>query len=150
MTKGRKTGGRNFQKGVQTYFSKLSEEDKQLRAMTRTLGKTVIARNALLNYKELKEKLKNDYDDLTCIELLVCRCLQKAIDESDTIKLDWFFKTWFGKDKEKIQEEKRITIKIEDQNGNAIGTQDLKNCSTEALKAIVEGILLSGVNNESD
>lgn len=148
MAKGRKTGGRNFQKGVQTYFGKLTEEDKELRKMSRDLAKNVIARNALTTLPELEYKLKNEIEEIPCLELLVMRCLQKAIKDQDFYKLDWFWKTWFGPHSERRVEEKKITIKLEDQNGNQIETNNLDKFSNKALKQIVDGMLIQDEQKE--
>jgi hypothetical protein len=141
MTRGRKTGGRNFQKGVQTYFSKLSEEDKELRKMTRGHAKTVIARNALMTLPELETKLHDEIESTPCIELLVMKCLQKAIKESDTIKLDWFFKNWFGNLKENKYEERKVVVRIEDQSGNSLDLKDMSKLDNTTLRQVVDAMV---------
>jgi len=141
MAKGKKTGGRNFQKGVQTFFSKLTEEEKLLRKLSRESFKNIIARNCLLTTTELQEKIITQQDSLPAVEIMVINILLSAIYSKDEKKMEALMLRCIGKSRDIVHEKKSITVTILDSKGKEITNDKLEELDTGNLKLIVDAML---------
>lgn len=143
MAKGKKTGGRNFQKGVQNYFSQLTDEDKALRKLSRESFKTIVARNFMKTLAELEEIVdENDRNStVPAGELLVINVLISAIKTKDEKKMEALLLRSIGKTREVVSEDRRVTIKITDQHGQEITMNQMEKMDNQSLKQIVDSML---------
>ena len=92
MAYGRKTGGRNFEKGhkLAKGTPKLSDEQRLLRkALNELHGKLLIVKYCIKSHAELKQFIKNP--NATCLELMIARMIERAISKAEVQYLNWIY-----------------------------------------------------------
>ena len=92
MAVGVKTGGKNFKKGhkLATGRPKMSEEQRELRRTLEKLnGKLLLAKHCIRNIAELKAFIKRT--DVSCIELMLARMVERAISKAEVQYLNWIY-----------------------------------------------------------
>ena len=92
MAYGRKTGGRNFEKGhkLSKGQPKLSEEQIEIRRTLEQLnGKLLLAKYCIKSHAELKEFIKDP--DATCLELMIAKMIERAISKAEVQYLNWIY-----------------------------------------------------------
>lgn len=102
MAKGRKTGGRNFEKGHQFNkgVEKITSDDKQARELS-TLEFMRIANKYLnSNLTELKQSMV--HPDTTALEIIVIKIMVKAAEHGDQNRLEFILNRVLGKVPDKI------------------------------------------------
>lgn len=104
MAKGKKTGGKDFQKGVCTNPNgrpPIPEEIKEARKLTQVEFERVANRFLYINRDELKSVLADP--STTVLEKLVGKIIDRAITDSSLIHLSFFLDRLVGKLPDKLE-----------------------------------------------
>ena len=122
---GGKTGGKNFAKGNQ--YGKatsvyLTPEERKVVKLTKTAFKKSLMKYLSSTKSEVEEFMADE--TIPMLDVLILRVLQKAINEGDERRLQWFCDQLFGKPKKLVD----ITTK-----GRAI-VPDYSNISKDDLE----------------
>lgn len=98
MAKGKKTGGRNFQKGHSISRPPLPIEVIEARKLNKAEAEITLNKFLHMSFYEMESFLNNHSNQVH--ELLVARVLFEAIKNGDHMKLEWVYYRLFGKQNE--------------------------------------------------
>lgn len=112
MTWGRKTGGRDFQKGKPggPGQPKIPVEVIEARKINKVESERILNKFLHLSLDELAA-FANDKSN-TVHEMLVARILYEGIKRGDHVKLEWVYSRLVGKVKEEIEVSQRESIDV--------------------------------------
>jgi hypothetical protein len=118
MTWGKKTGGKNFEKGHPGYKPKLSPGLKALKKLTTDKIIEDISRTVDMVPEELKQVMTDP--ESTGMQLALAKIMIEAIRTGDHTKMEWFMSRTVGKVTEKIEHRMPEPTIIELANGESI------------------------------
>lgn len=92
--------GRPFEKGNKFGKGrpKLTDEDKELRKLSREKFKTIVLNYLDLTSREIDQKVKDK--EMPALDAMIVSIMSKSIKTGDEKRLNWFLEQCFGKIKE--------------------------------------------------
>ncbi len=102
MAKGKKTGGRNFEKGHSRNkgIETLTSEDKAAREITRVVFRRIIEKYLDFNLSQLQDTLKDP--KTTALDLIVVKIMAMSINSGDQHRMEFLLNHLLGKLPDKL------------------------------------------------
>lgn len=112
MTRGRKTGGRDFQKGKEggPGAPRLPVEVIEARKINKVESERILNKFLHLSLDELAAFANNKSNNVH--EMLVARILYEGIKRGDHVKLEWVYSRLVGKVKEEVEVSHRESLDV--------------------------------------
>jgi hypothetical protein len=142
----KKPRGKPFKKGELVPSpcnqGRLTPEERELKKLEKGYARSIFERYTDLPLPNLKEIYsQKDELDLPSIEMMAIKMIIDAIVLGEIKKSEWIFAQRFGKLRETVKEEKVITLKFQDKNGNEVTQEKFKELSTDDLHNVVSAML---------